>query len=417
MPKIRFDSADSGVEVIYAQPAYDLAELRSSERTQDGFLRVQGRITRTGVFRYRLPDGKVLNQLRPPEEVFDAESLRSFELCPVTIEHPTKDGRRVLLTPETAKQYTVGSISVPQRIGNHAIADMLITDARAIQLAEGGKTKLSAGYTSDLWLQSGVFVDDSGAEIRFDAVQRNIRGNHVAIVDSPRVGPTAEFRVDSNGHTFDGDAEPMKTRKVKINGIEVELEESKADEVEKAMKEEKKDEQRSLFDSNLAKENSEMKGRIAALETQLSEKKKGDEKDQSRAKMKEQIALVSRVAGVLGVDASDEKKMDALLEMEPIDLMKAAIKSRAPKIEVADSKDEAYVRGIFTALVSDSGETKPEKKKEAEDNGLLDSLRARKVKTEATDEEDGDPIFAAFSKMVTADSNAWKTGLEDQKDE
>lgn len=426
MSRVFFDRQDDGSEVLYAQSYFDLAELRSAERTDKGFLRVQGRISRPGVFHYMLEDGRRLTVLRPPDEVFSLDSLRTFELAPITIEHPTRNGRGVLLTPETAKEFSVGSVASPQRMGNHVVADMMITDAKAIALVESGKRKLSAGYSADLWIQSGTFVDDDGKRTEFNAVQRNIRGNHVAITDKPRMGPTTEIQFD--GGVYDGEAESMKTKKIKIRGIEVELDEKIADAIEAAeSKDAKESKQPELFadsvGAELKKENSELKGRLAALESKLSDKSKSDEMMASKAKIKSRMALVTVVASAIGLDsekddAKHEATMDSLLEMEPIDLMKKVIEVRSD-IDVKDSTDENFVRGVFTALTK----TKPEARKklatdeDGEDNGLLDALRTKKPKIEVTDEEDENPVQSSYAKMVREDSEAWKTGLYPKKSE
>lgn len=404
MAKIFFDRSDQ-TEVLSDCPFADLAELSSPEETTEGFLIVEGRITRTGVFRYVL-DGRSLNVLRPPEEVFDSATLQSFELSPITLGHPEKNGRRFLLSPENAKEHAVGSVGMPRRVGDHAIAKMKITDAKAIALARKGG-KLSAGYGADVWFQSGTFVDDAGERTKFDAVQRRINGNHIAIVDSPRVGPSAEFR-GFDGGIYDGETEPMKTKKIKIHGIDVEVDEAVADQLERAETERTKKVETKVADSNDG-ELSRLKGENAALKEQLTnkstEESKSAEKEANKARIKERVSLLAKASALLDCDA------DELADLEPIEVMKKVIGSRS-KIDVADSTDEAFVRGVFAAISTDS---KPKKKAkdEDEDNGLIDALRSKAgKKIETSDEnEDENPIHTAFTKSIKESQEAWKTGL------
>ncbi|MEI6805588.1 MAG: DUF2213 domain-containing protein, partial [Myxococcaceae bacterium] len=57
------------------------------ETTSQGFVRVDARLTRTGIFTYH-QDGKVTRELRLPEEVFRSDSLKSIAGAPVTDLHP-----------------------------------------------------------------------------------------------------------------------------------------------------------------------------------------------------------------------------------------------------------------------------------------------------------------------------------------
>lgn len=45
----------------------DFEGLRKPVRSDEGFLEIHGRLTRTGVFKYRNADGTVRREWRPPE--------------------------------------------------------------------------------------------------------------------------------------------------------------------------------------------------------------------------------------------------------------------------------------------------------------------------------------------------------------
>ena len=115
--------------------------------------------------------------LRPEEEVFSRECMSSFEGMPVTNDHPP-DG----VTAENIRRLQMGHAhNIRRGVGDESdllLADLLITDPRLIELIlHQGKREISCGYTYLLSEENGQFV------------QRQIRGNHVAVVDAGRAGP------------------------------------------------------------------------------------------------------------------------------------------------------------------------------------------------------------------------------------
>jgi hypothetical protein len=163
--------------------------LKPPVRTQEGYLRVDGRIARIGVQEYRDGSGAMRRELRLPEEVFDAESLASFNLLPVTNQHPP-----TLLNAENARRFAVGALGDIRIDENKwVVGSMLIHDKEAIADAEAGRSQLSNGYSCEL--------DETGGEWngeRYDSIQRKIRGNHCALVSQARAGSEARLRLDAS---------------------------------------------------------------------------------------------------------------------------------------------------------------------------------------------------------------------------
>lgn len=167
----------------------DIGELSPPKRLDDGRLIVDARLTRTGVFVYRNLDGTERREYRPAQNVFDRASQDSFALVPVTNDHPP-----VMINADNARQYTVGQVSEGiRRDGNHLSARIVINDAATIRQMEAGKRDVSCGYACDLDETPGVSPEGE----RYDAVQTNIRGNHLAIVSSGRAG-SARVRMDAD---------------------------------------------------------------------------------------------------------------------------------------------------------------------------------------------------------------------------
>lgn len=162
------------------------------EYTDEGFLRVPGRVARDGVQEYLASElgldgdpNRIVKVYRPAEEVFAQESLDSYHGVDVTIEHPGD-----MVNAENYKAVTAGVVrSGGIQDGNHVKVEMIIKAADAIKAVESGKAELSAGYTA-------IYDDNVPDELAsqgIEFIQRNIRINHVALVDRARAGASARL--------------------------------------------------------------------------------------------------------------------------------------------------------------------------------------------------------------------------------
>ncbi|MBE7203629.1 MAG: DUF2213 domain-containing protein, partial [Parafilimonas terrae] len=166
----------------------DSAAVTSRELTPEGFLKVKANIGRAGLHDYRAAELGVLEGFgpddrirvyRPPEEVFDPASMASFAGKPVTSDHPPE-----MVDARNWRRYAIGqSGEQVMRDGDHMAAELLITDAGAVARAQGG-AQLSNGYQADFDFVPGTAPDGTA----YHAIQRNIRGNHIALVDAGRCG-------------------------------------------------------------------------------------------------------------------------------------------------------------------------------------------------------------------------------------
>jgi hypothetical protein len=167
--------------------------LRSPTVTPQGFLRVDGYVGRTGCYEYINEDGSTRIEYRPPDEVFKMDALASFEGAPLTDGHPMSP-----VTPDNVKHVEVGTVtSAARRDGEHVAAAMVVKDPKVIRKVKSGKQQLSPGYALDLDMTPGIAPDGT----RYDAVQRNIEVNHLAIVDRARGGDSVRMRMDSADFT------------------------------------------------------------------------------------------------------------------------------------------------------------------------------------------------------------------------
>ena len=162
-------------------------------KTPEGFLICKDvPIARTGTQQYRGfefggDDPMELYDVhRPEEEVFSKAALASFEGKPVVDEHP-----RANLDPTNISQYIKGVCRDVRRgegnLSECMVADLIIYDKELITKIEGGKRDISCGYDC-LWVKDG---DTS-------FTQKEIRGNHVAVVTKGRAGHKVSIRDSEN---------------------------------------------------------------------------------------------------------------------------------------------------------------------------------------------------------------------------
>lgn len=120
----------------------------------------------------------IVHVSRGPDDLFRPQTIASFEGKPVTLSHPDE-----FVGPGNIRQHQVGTMfNVRRGTGiedDLMLADLLITEQGAIKaVQDDGIEEVSNGYEADY---------DQAEPGR--AVQRNIVGNHVALVERGRCGP------------------------------------------------------------------------------------------------------------------------------------------------------------------------------------------------------------------------------------
>ncbi len=212
--------------------AQDTISVRDSTITPEGFLVVPGMLARTGVQEYAAyelgMDGDAMRRVRlyrPADEVFSPDSMASFEGKPVTIEHPSQP-----VTVDNWKAHAVGEVNGIHRVGDLLAAKTIcIKDSAAIAAFKSGKRELSNGYQFTLDLTTGVTPQGEA----YDGVQRNIRGNHIALVDAARCGSAC--RISDSTNPLKG-KQTMTTKTVVVDSIPVEVSDTAAGVIGKLLK-------------------------------------------------------------------------------------------------------------------------------------------------------------------------------------
>lgn len=338
----------------------DRGELKKPEKLQNGYLKCDGYLTRTGVFPYQNSDKSIRYELRHPTEVFNKDSLESFAMVPVTDDHPS-----VFLHAENTWVAGKGSIGdTVEKDGDFVRARMLITDRDLVRKIETNeKRELSCGYECDLVEEAGSYKGK-----QYTHRQMNIRGNHVAVVKEGRAGPESRIRMDANSAamvfddvTVPGD-EPEPTPEPKesavalikrnIDGIDCEMSEQAAQVVEKRLKEDSAAVVKLNEDLVTAKKHAdEMRAKVDALEGDV--KKKDEElkaaPEKIRADIAARLALESDARKVMGAEAKFDGKSDK-------DVRLAVLTKVAPDLKL-DSESDDYIRARFDIAVKDAKPT------------------------------------------------------------
>lgn len=155
--------------------------------TPEGFLLCEGvPIARTGSQLYaghELPDlepGRdgLITVTREEADVFRPETMASFEGKSITIRHTFVDSGNVRMHEVGHAQNVRRSTDEPDLL----LADFLIKDAHAIRTAKSMR-EVSCGYDAD-------YEQNTPGQ----AYQRNIIGNHVALVERGRAGPRCSIQ-------------------------------------------------------------------------------------------------------------------------------------------------------------------------------------------------------------------------------
>lgn len=179
--------------------------------TPEGYLVCQNvPIGRTGWMRYfgqeipaafGEPMGTIVQVYRSPEELFSPETIASFEGKPVTNTHPHTN-----LDINTAPMTERGHVQNVRREGDFLVADLHVKDAGLVSEVQNKlKREVSSGYDCS-WHKIG--------EGQYE--QREIIGNHVAVVPNGRAGPKVAIHDSDPGEEPSEKPETGGKKKMKI---------------------------------------------------------------------------------------------------------------------------------------------------------------------------------------------------------
>ena len=311
---------------------YDRATIKA-EVTDEGFLVDSPIVGRVGIQLYKNADGTVRREFRPPEEVFKADSLNSFVGKPITDGHPAE-----MVNAKNAKSLLVGAIHTEgKQDGDNVVAGITIHDADMIdKIMKGGKRELSLGYKVDIEEISGVW---NGQE--YDAIQRNIRINHLAIVPRGRAG-NARLNLDrlDAESIITGETMPENLSRVRLDtGLEYQAEAEVVQAFEKMRADKVEadahiDELQKQLDS-VAAERDTLKSQVAS-----ADKVRADALEAARAEIKAR-AILEKSAEAFKIDCADKSDRE---------IKEAVIKSKRADADLSGKSDD-YINAAFDLTV------------------------------------------------------------------
>ena len=318
-------------------------------------------------------DGSVLVEMRPEDEVFSQGSMESLRTAPITDGHP-----KVMVNPDNIKElgmgHTNGVVSKEKVDGSdepHLGTHLIVTHRDAIQAIEAGKAEISLGYKVDLEFSAGEHKGE-----KFDAVQRNIVNNHIALVWKGRAG-TASLVLDEEDAILITDSNKgNETMKITIGKKEFDVADELGNAVNaeiKVLGEKSTEIQGKLDDAvksvetkdaeiaTAKDESTKQTAKIDSLEADLEKAKKATPKTDGvdvNAAVKERISIMG--IGQKMLDTETIKKIDSMSNEE---IKVAVIKVDSPKIDEEKLKNDSYVDARFDHITENlDGVAKVKKK-------------------------------------------------------
>lgn len=370
----------------------DTVTVAGTRRTGDGYLIAEARAVRTGIQLYAghevgKPDLATVRVHRAADQVFAQDSLQSFSHAPITIDHPDDE-----VTAENWKELSVGEVSTAaKQDGQWVMLPLILKDAAAITAMVSGKRELSAGYNCELDWTPGKTADGEP----YDAQQRSIKINHLALVDRARAGSQARI-----GDAGNWGAAPISTtdkeivtmsdalRTVVVDGLSVQTTDQGAQAITKLQADlassaakftdAQNDHAKALAakDADLAKKDAEIEG----LKAKILSDADLDKKVATRAD------LISK-AKAIAKDVKTDGLSDAAIR-------RATVAAKLGDAAVAD-KAEAYIDARFDILVEDAVKNPPDPFRQVVQSGVQTVSDAANVND-------------AYNKMLERDRNAWQ---------
>lgn len=366
------------------QVRLDRGRLSKAKKTSQGFIRVDGRLTRVGVLDYLRADGTIQRELRSPEEIFKADSLESLEGAPVTDMHPS-----AMVDSNNAQALGRGFVRSVRRDGNFVAAELVIQAADLIAKIDAGeRAEISCGYSCEYLPTPGVWEGQ-----RYDGIQTNVVYNHTAVgpANWGRAGSEVALRLDSADtdapvlvSRFDADEitadtgkdnHPPKSDKVtqqmtlKINGVEI----TKLDAAEVKLVQDELDAAMKLASDAEAKLGT-LQAAAGASAVELASLKARCDAAEAKVAKVERGELETQVKPVLGAEFKCDGKSD-------LEIKSAVVTKMLPGLRL-DGADAAFVQGAYAAALvqaSKSAESLKQASEEAAGAKRVDSNDANDV--------------------------------------
>lgn len=353
-----------------------VGSLGKVRKTPQGGIDAPANLTRVGVFVYHLPNGSTQRELRPADEVFKEDSLETLRGAPLTVDH------KGMVRTDNWRELTVGHVGDDVKpSGNFVASRVRVQDSNTVSKVESKElVEVSCGYTCDLDFSPGTYNGQ-----KYDAIQRNIKYNHVALGGKNwgRAGNEVAIRIDGAAYTiYDGYTSDMSEARIKELEAELAASKQRADSLESAA-----DKVRKGFESEIDR----LKGENTAYKTRIDSYEAQDQANTLDKAVVERSDLLDKARVVLGADAKFDGKPNADIKVE-------VIKKLQPSINL-DGKSADWVSGTFDGLMAGVKRGEEGTSRAAGSLPRLDS---------ANDEKDA--IAEARKRNEQRSKDAWKGG-------
>ena len=319
-------------DTVNLTEVYDF-DTKGFKKTVEGYMVCSPRVARTGIQDYAgadlgHPELDRVRVYRPEDQVFHKDAMKTLAHRPITLGHPKE-----MVDSKNWRKLAIGmSGDEVARDGDFIRVPMLIMDTDALDGTDA--KELSVGYSSEIVWKAGMTMDG----VEYDAIQRNIRANHIAVVTQARGGP--KLRLGDRGEPPMVDRERI-TKTISVDGIDLVIPETEAAVVSRTL-------------SRMGDEVTKLKGDITTVTKSLNDSTANITKLQKDIETKdgEIVALKKQV--------EDSKLTPAILE--------AAVATRTAVIDSA--------RKVLGNTYTGAGKTEAQIKREAVEKKLGDHAKA-----------------------------------------
>ena len=191
-PHPLFPKIDGQEEEIAEAAEANASAMDRREYDTNGWFEVKDNpLSKIGIFQYsggsispECEQDKIYNVYRPAEELSTEECINSFKLLPWIDNHVMLGSEDEGLTPAESKgiQGVIGEDVYFD--GEYLKGNIKVFSEAMSSLIANGKKELSCGYRCRYEYAPGTYDG-----VAYDYVQREIRGNHLALVENGRMGP------------------------------------------------------------------------------------------------------------------------------------------------------------------------------------------------------------------------------------
>ncbi|MBR8461485.1 DUF2213 domain-containing protein [Campylobacter sp. faydin G-105] len=277
----------------------------------------------------------IYDVFRDEAEVFNDETIKSFEGKPLTLTHPDDD-----VTAANWKDIAIGHVQNVRREGDYLVGDVYINDENAIQIIKKyGIKEVSCGYDSKLVNKDGKIY------------QTQIRGNHLAVVAQGRAGKECrlmdkKFINERAKMEFKDRAKEATARLIKLKDAE-------------DTSEELKEQSKALLD--LLKEAGGIDEELKSVKAKLADfKKVNDEQTVTNTQNEPGSEVEELKEQILALKKENEELKQEIQRLKQEQESKEAIadaKANFSGVKITDAKS---ARDVYSAVILDTKALEPQ---------------------------------------------------------